>query len=93
MKTEQRSEYLSRDEIMTLLSDQEVARVTDAETASSLTNGEEYLDLEQLHLGVCTSHGTTATPMGRVLPKRAVHAATWAKIVAGLAGERPTPTA
>ena len=84
MKTEARSEYLTRDGIMNLLSDAEVARVSNAGMAPRVSDGEEYLDLTQLDLGVCTSRGATASPMGVVLPKRAVYAATWAKVVAGL---------
>ena len=55
----------------------------------SLTNGEEYVDLTQIDRGVCTSRGTTASPMGVVLPERAVHPATWVKVVAGLSYAMP----
>ena len=45
----QRSQYVTRDSILKLLSDDEVASVSTAETAARLTDGDEYLDLE--HLG------------------------------------------
>jgi predicted transcriptional regulator len=84
MKTDARTEYLTRDSILKLLSDEEVAKVSMAETAVRLLEGDEYLDLEQLEQGVRRAGGA-ATPMGRVLPKNAVHANTWNKILMVLA--------
>ena len=83
MKNDKRSEYITRDSILNLLSDDETASVSTAETAAHLSDGDEYLDLEQLNQGVQRAPGT-ATPMGRVLPKKAVHANTWSKILTQL---------
>jgi len=79
-----RSEYLTRDRVLKLLSDQEVASVSTAETADRLADGDEYLDLEHLHDGVQRA-GSSAAPMGRVLPKKAIHESTWDKILQQLA--------
>ena len=87
LKNDKRTEYATRDSILKLLSDHEVARVSTAETAAHLSDGDEYLDLEQLGQGVQRARGT-ATPMGRVLPKKAVHANTWSKILTQLAAPR-----
>ncbi len=76
----QRAAYVLRDGIMNLLSDDEVASVSTAETAQKLADGDEYIDLEQLEQGVLRAQATP-TPMGRVLPRRAVHEDTWTKIV------------
>jgi hypothetical protein len=76
----------NRDGILNLLSDDEVARVSTAETPAHLLEGDEYIDLGQLEKGVRRADGV-ATPMGRVLPRKAVHELTWSKIVAQL-GER-----
>ena len=84
MTTDQRTEYVTRDSILKLLTDDEVAKVSMAETASHLLDGDEYLDLEQLGQGVQRAGGT-ATPMGRVLPRKSVHASTWSKILTLLA--------
>lgn len=65
---------------MQLLSDDEISAVSNAETATLLADGEEYLDLERLDQGVRRAN-RTAVPMGRVLPRNAVHASTWSKIV------------
>ena len=87
LKNDKRTEYTTRDNILKLLSDDEVARVSTAETAASLSDGDEYLDLEQLEQGVQRAR-RTATPMGRVLPRKVVHADTWSKILTQLATPR-----
>jgi hypothetical protein len=86
MKSDERTEYVTRDSILKLLSDDEVAKVSTAETRA-LLDGDEYLDLEQLDRGVQRAGGAV-TPMGRVLPKNAVHANTWSKILTLLAAPR-----
>ena len=83
MKSNQRNAYVLRDGIMKLLSEAEVASVCTAEAAERLTDGDEYLDLERLDQGVRRAQ-RTPTPMGRVLPKNAVHDDTWTKILAQL---------
>ena len=80
MTNHQRDAYVLRDGIMNLLSDQEVASVSTAETAEKLADGDEYIDLEQLDQGVRRAPAA-ATPMGRVLPRKAVHQDTWSKIL------------
>jgi len=84
MTNNQREEYVLRDGIMNLLSDGEVARVSTAETAEKLADGDEYIDLEQLEQGVLRAH-SAPTPMGRVLPRKAVGQNTWSKILMKLA--------
>jgi hypothetical protein len=80
--------YVTRDSVLKLLSDDEVARVSTAETAARLADGDEYLDLEHLDYGVRRADGSNATPMGRVVPRTAVHASTWSKILMQLAAPR-----
>jgi hypothetical protein len=80
MQTDTRKTYVARDTILKLLSDDEVARVSTAETAANLSAGEEYVDLEHLDDGVRRA-GSANPPMGRLLPKKAVEEATWAKIL------------
>jgi len=84
MKNKQRKEYLLRNAVMNLLSDDEVTKVSTAETAARLSDGDEYVDLEQLCDGVRRAP-STSTPMGRVLPRSAVHQDTWNKILSQLA--------
>jgi len=84
MDTSNRIELITRETILKRLSDSEVASVSMAETAANLAPGDDYLDLEQLELGVLKARGT-APAMGRVLPRIAVREATWKAIVADLA--------
>ncbi len=81
MEAEKRVEYITRDTIMRLLSDEEIARVSTAETAIHLTDGDEYVDLEEPDQGVRRANGVATTPMGHVLPRKAVHERTWDQIV------------
>ena len=81
MNNATRTEYLTRDHILKLLSDREIASVSTAETAARLVEGDEYLDLEQLQRGVQRAGTTTATPMGRVLPRKSVKEHTWVEIL------------
>jgi hypothetical protein len=83
MKTDNRRTYLTRESILKLLSDDEIAKVSTAETAPCLCAGDEFVDLEHLDDGVRRA-GSAIAPMGRLLPKKAVHEATWAKIVTQL---------
>jgi len=80
MNDHKRSDYLTRDRVLKTLSDDENASVCTAETAERLDDGDEYLDLEQLDRGVRRAPKET-TPMGRVLPRKAVHEGTWRKIL------------
>lgn len=81
MGTELRAEYVTRDTIMKLLSDEETARVSTAETAAHLADGEEYVDLEQPDQGVRRANGVATAPMGHVLPRKAVQQRTWDQII------------
>jgi hypothetical protein len=90
MKTYERIECCNRDLLMDLLSDDEVAKVTTAQAASRIPDGDEYVDLEELAKGVQRgSRLATEVAMGDVLPRRAVLDATWLKIVELL---KPVPT-
>jgi hypothetical protein len=83
MKTNNQNDYLTREKIVLLLSDDEVASVATAETAAELSDADDFIDLNKLELGVQRGP-RSRTPMGHVLPKRSVHIDTWTKIVAQL---------
>jgi hypothetical protein len=82
MKHEVKDANETRDEVLKLLSDDEVARVTKAQGEVRLADGDEYLDLAAPLNGVRRVHGVMQRTMGQVLPQSAVSSATWAKIVA-----------
>jgi len=81
MKQEHRAELISRDAILKMLSKDEIASVSTAETAMNLKKGAEYIDLTHLELGVQKAHGD-AVVMGHILSRKSVHQDSWTKIVA-----------
>jgi hypothetical protein len=81
MEHEPRIAYVTRDNIQRLLSDDEVDRVSMAETAAHLESNDEYIDLTQLEMGVQNALGNNA-PMGHVLPRKAIREITWRRILA-----------
>ena len=52
MTENQRTNYVLRHGIMNLLSDEEAASMGVAETAERLFEGDKYVDLDQLDLGI-----------------------------------------
>ena len=52
MTNAKRTEQIISDDILNLLTDEEIARVSTAEVAIGLAEGAECLDLEQLYQGV-----------------------------------------
>ena len=83
MNQDKRNQYVTRDDILKLLSD-EVASVCTAETKERLPAGDEFLDLTRLHQGVQRVRSTT-TSLSSVLPRSAVPDRTWRKILTQLA--------
>lgn len=79
MNTDEKAQHVTRENILMLLSDDEVASVSTAETMVRPLDGEEYLDLEDLEQGVRSALGTMPS-MGNMLLRRAVHQDTWEKI-------------
>ena len=92
MINDSRTEYFARDGLLKLIADDE-ASVSADETGARLSDGDEYIDLRRLAEGVRRAQGRAA-PMGHVLPRKAVHEATWTRIVMQLAAlpvERARP--
>jgi hypothetical protein len=87
MKYSKKTDHETRDQILQLLSDEEVARVNAMKATPWLADGDEYIDLAAPENGVRTVHVAMQVTMGDVLPRKAVSAGTWAKI-AGRFGTR-----
>jgi hypothetical protein len=83
MTNKRETSYVVRDKLLGLLSDEEIALVSTAETAPRLSHGDDYVDLEDLGRGVQRATGATVAT-GRLLPRKAVHEDTWTKVVAEL---------
>ena len=86
MTDARRAEHVTREAILMLLSNDEISKVSTAETAAGLPEGAEYLDLEHLDRGVQRASAATKGMMGHALPRAAVRDETWTKILAQLAG-------
>ena len=72
--------YVTRKKIMSLLSDEEVARIGMAE-ARWPAEGEDYIDLEHPEQGVRRVAGSKPARSGNILPRSAVREQTWSAIL------------
>jgi hypothetical protein len=77
-------QHSTRDSIVKLLSEDQASRVS-APSLVRLSDGDEYLNLEQLDQGVQQSKGTSAL-VGCILPRRALTQYTWSKIMMLIGG-------
>jgi hypothetical protein len=84
--------YALREAILGMLSDEEVAKVSTAEATSVLGSGQEFIDLGNLGLGIQRVNAATTVKMANVLPRTAVSAETWPKLVDYLASCRREET-
>ena len=85
LTVQKRSNYVTRETVLKLLSDTEMAKLSKAESAVRLSGGEEYLNLQALSEGVLLADGVPV-PMALVLPRTAVHETTSGQILAQLDG-------
>jgi len=86
-KVSKRADFVTREAIMNLLSDVEVAQVSAVESAEKLDEGDEYLDLEELARGVQRADGVPVA-MGRILPRKALREHTWGEVLTQLEGRK-----
>ena len=85
MTTDQGNNEATRDTILKLIAVDRAANVTHAKPIPLLSDGDEYVDLEQLNHGVQRATGE-ATTMGRVLQRKSVQESTWGRILTHLVG-------
>ena len=78
MQNKKHHELVSRENLLKILSDEELARVR---MKAHLTGGDEFIDLIQIENGVQRAKESNPTD---VLPRKAVHENTWRKIVTHL---------
>ena len=80
MSNGSKMEHETRENILRLLSDDEIASTSTAETTTAPLEGEEFLDLNDLGRGVRAALGST-TGMSHLLLRRSVRQDTWKKIL------------
>jgi|GEM_PF-85455 len=85
---EARARFVSRDQVLELLSDDEVTKVSLAETAGAIAEGEEYVDL--LHMDRGVRRALAGSNAGGLLARKAVEDDTWVRITSLLV---PPPAA
>ncbi len=80
---------VTREQILSILSDEEAARVKTAETAAQLALGDEFIDLSELEMGV--KRAGELRPTQDVLSRKAVNEHTWLKVVTNLTARQSKP--
>ena len=88
MTSTTKTALFSREHVLLLLSEGEIASVGTAETQAPLRRGDEYLDLEQLQRGVLRADGAVAN-LAHALPRKAINEDTWRKILRQLKAANP----
>jgi thiamine biosynthesis protein ThiC len=81
MTTNRLKNTLTRESILELLTDGEVAKVARAEDTARLVEGDHYVDLDNPDSGVHVVQASSRTRPSHALPQSAVSDETWAKIV------------
>ena len=74
-------EFVTREQMLLLLSEDEVARVSTRESSRRLADGDQYIDLERLDEGVRLVQADSKLVQSRVIPRSAVGESTWDKLV------------
>lgn len=75
-------ETVTRDNLLGILNDEELARVRKPEPAALLLGGDEFIDLNEIDRGV--QRAGEARRMQDVLSRKAVHENTWRKVVTNM---------
>ncbi len=75
----------TKEEILDLLSDNEVARVANVEANGALEDGAEFVDLDHVERGVQRVNAQTRNQVHTIVPRSAVSDETWRRIEDALA--------
>jgi hypothetical protein len=81
MESNNKKEYITRQEILDMLSDEEVTKVAIEEEPSHFFEGDEYIDLENLEKGVQKFSAALKKNSNNILAHGAVSDETWGKII------------
>ncbi len=75
------SAQIEKEDILALLTDAEIGKVSMAETKKSLAPGEQFVDLDDLAAGVQMIEGPGAPDTHDLIVRSAVGTKTWSNIV------------
>jgi hypothetical protein len=70
-----------REDILNILSDAELEKVTSMEEPLKLQEGDEYIDLGHIDRGIQEVHAKSNINVGNIIPHSAVKEETWKKII------------
>ncbi|HYJ09602.1 MAG TPA: hypothetical protein VEX18_11350, partial [Polyangiaceae bacterium] len=79
-KAAARAQFVTREHVLKLIADGELADLSQGSAGERIGNGDEFLDLEQLGRGVQRGQAGIA-PTGQVLARKSVHEDTWRRIL------------
>lgn len=88
MKLDLLAEYRVRRQVVELLSDAETTRLEEALSTGILQDGEEYLEVDHVSLGVQRARPGMLLGRSRLILRRALDTDTWSQLVALLDGLR-----
>ncbi len=71
---------ITKAELMNMLDDEEIARVSRAEAEHQLSAGDEYVDLDHIDKGIQKAATGITVGFGSIIPKNAVSPKTWFEI-------------
>jgi hypothetical protein len=89
MKPDLLSEYRVRRQVVELLSEADAARLEKVLSTGILQDGEEYIEVDHVSLGVQHARAGMILGRSRLILRRALDANTWSQLVSLLGGLRP----
>lgn len=88
MKTDLLTEYRVRRQVVELSSEAEAARLEQVLSTGVLLDGEEYIEVDHVSLGVQRARAGMLLGRSRLILRRALEAGTWSQLVTLLDGVR-----
>jgi hypothetical protein len=88
MKPNLLTEYKVRRQVVELLSEEEAARLEKVLSTGILQDGEEYIEIDHVSLGVQRARAGMLLGRSRLILRRALDASTWNQLVTVLDGTR-----
>ena len=79
MTTPVRTQLVARENILKLLSDEEIVKASTAQSTSGLADRREYLDLENLDQSIQWVSGLSIVKMDRITSRNVVEPETWSE--------------
>jgi hypothetical protein len=89
MKPDLLAEYRVRRQVVEILSEADAARLEKLLSTGILQDGEEYIEVDHVSLGVQRARAGMLLGRSRLILRRALDEGTWSQLVTLLGGVRP----